>query len=117
MERIQAPRGTSDVLPEDAERRLRLLRLCEETLGRAGYGPIETPAFESTELFARGVGETTDIVEKEMFTFDDQGGRSLSLRPEGRSEEHTSELQSPCNLVCRLLLEKKKKKKHKEQID
>ena len=83
MERIQAPRGTSDVLPEDAERRLRLLRLCEETLGRAGYGPTETPAFEPTELFARGVGETTDIVEKEMFTFEDQGGRSLSLRPEG----------------------------------
>ena len=83
MERIQAPRGTSDVLPEDAERRLRLLRLCEETLGRAGYGPMETPAFEPTELFARGVGETTDIVEKEMFTFEDQGGRSLSLRPEG----------------------------------
>src|SRR5438270_7333957 len=83
MERIQAPRGTTDVLPEDAERRLRLLRLCEETLGRAGYGPTETPAFEPTELFARGVGETTDIVEKEMFTFEDQGGRSLSLRPEG----------------------------------
>src|SRR5438105_5224510 len=83
MERIQAPRGTSDVLPEDAERRLRLLRLCEETLGRAGYGPIDTPIFESTELFARGVGETTDIVEKEMFTFEDQGGRTVTLRPEG----------------------------------
>jgi histidyl-tRNA synthetase len=49
----------------------------------AGYGPIETPVFEPTELFERGVGETTDIVEKEMFTFEDQGGRSLSLRPEG----------------------------------
>ena len=47
------------------------------------YGPVETPIFESTELFERGVGETTDIVEKEMFTFEDQGGRSISLRPEG----------------------------------
>ncbi len=52
-------------------------------LRRAGYGRIETPAFEETELFARGVGEATDIVHKEMFTFDDQGGRELTLRPEG----------------------------------
>src|SRR5215212_10364185 len=50
---------------------------------RAGYDYVETPIFEATELFARGVGETTDIVQKEMFTFDDQGGRSLTLRPEG----------------------------------
>jgi histidyl-tRNA synthetase len=82
-DKIQAPRGTFDVLPDDGGARLRLLRLCEETLGRAGYGPVETPAFEATELFERGVGETTDVVEKEMFTFDDQGGRSLTLRPEG----------------------------------
>ena len=53
--------------------------LCEA----AGYGRIETPAFEDTELFARGVGEGTDVVNKEMFTFTDQGGRSLTLRPEG----------------------------------
>src|SRR5437588_10917899 len=83
MERIQAPGGTSDVLPEDGRRRLELLRTADELFGLAGYGPIETPIFESTELFARGVGETTDIVEKEMFTFEDQGGRSISLRPEG----------------------------------
>ena len=51
--------------------------------GRAGYGRIETPVFEDTELFERGVGEATDVVEKEMFTFEDRGGRSLSLRPEG----------------------------------
>ena len=49
----------------------------------AGYERIETPAFESTELFSRGVGESTDIVRKEMFTFEDAGGRSLTLRPEG----------------------------------
>jgi histidyl-tRNA synthetase len=82
-EKIQAPRGTFDVLPDDGRARLRLLGLSEETLGRAGYGPIETPIFEATELFERGVGETTDVVEKEMFTFEDQGGRSLTLRPEG----------------------------------
>jgi histidyl-tRNA synthetase len=52
-------------------------------LGGAGYGIVDTPIFEHTELFARGVGETTDIVQKEMFTFEDQGGRSLTLRPEG----------------------------------
>ena len=79
--KLQAPRGTLDVLPEEGERRLVLQRLADEVL--ADYGPIETPIFESTELFERGVGETTDIVEKEMFTFDDQGGRSVSLRPEG----------------------------------
>ena len=82
-EPIRAPRGTADVLPEDGRRRLELLRTADELFGLAGYGPIETPIFESTELFARGVGETTDIVEKEMFTFEDQGGRSITLRPEG----------------------------------
>jgi histidyl-tRNA synthetase len=79
-ERLQAPRGTFDVLGRE---RLVLRHACEDLLGRAGYGYVETPAFEATELFARGVGETTDIVQKEMFTFEDQGGRSLTLRPEG----------------------------------
>ena len=83
MEQLQAPRGTADVLPEDGRRRLDLLTSAADVLSRAGYGPVETPIFESTELFARGVGETTDIVEKEMFTFEDQGGRSVTLRPEG----------------------------------
>ncbi|MBA2580303.1 MAG: histidine--tRNA ligase, partial [Thermoleophilaceae bacterium] len=81
--KIQAPRGTLDVLPEDGARRRELVRLAEGIFGRAGYGYAETPIFESTELFARGVGDATDIVEKEMFTFEDQGGRSLTLRPEG----------------------------------
>jgi histidyl-tRNA synthetase len=80
--KLQAPRGTSDVLPADAERRLRLLASAEDLLGRAGYDPFETPVFEDTELFARGVGESTDIVQKEMFTFEDKAGRSLTLRPE-----------------------------------
>jgi histidyl-tRNA synthetase len=81
-ERIQRPRGTFDVLPEEAAARTWLERTAEATLGRAGYGRVETPVFEHTELFARGVGGSTDIVRKEMFTFEDQGGRSLTLRPE-----------------------------------
>ena len=80
--KLQAPRGTFDVLPEDGKRRAKLRALCEELFEPAGYGYVETPIFEATELFARGVGETTDIVQKEMFTFEDQGGRSLTLRPE-----------------------------------
>jgi histidyl-tRNA synthetase len=80
---IQAPKGTFDVLPADAERRQVLEQHARKLLGRAGYKRIETPAFEATELFSRGVGEATDIVQKEMYTFDDGGGRSLTLRPEG----------------------------------
>ncbi len=81
--KLQAPRGTFDVLPEDAERRDALRRRSDDLLGRAGYAPFETPVFEDTEVFARGVGQSTDIVQKEMFTFEDKGGRSLTLRPEG----------------------------------
>ncbi len=80
---LRAPRGTFDVLPGEGAPRRELGRIAEELLERAGYGYAETPAFESTELFARGVGEATDIVQKEMFSFEDQGGRPLTLRPEG----------------------------------
>lgn len=81
--KLQAPRGTYDVLPDDATRRELVEELARTILGRAGYRRIETPAFEATELFARGVGASTDIVQKEMYTFDDGGGRSITLRPEG----------------------------------
>jgi histidyl-tRNA synthetase len=80
---IQVPKGTFDVLPEDAARRETLEGHARRILGAAGYRRIETPTFEATELFARGVGEATDIVQKEMYSFDDGGGRSLTLRPEG----------------------------------
>jgi histidyl-tRNA synthetase len=80
---IQAPKGTFDILPEDAARRDELARRATAILGAAGYRRIETPTFEATELFARGVGEATDIVQKEMYSFDDGAGRSLTLRPEG----------------------------------
>jgi histidyl-tRNA synthetase len=80
---FQAPRGTFDVLPDESRRRARVCAAAASILERAGYGRIETPAFEDTELFARGVGQSTDIVQKEMFSFEDQGGRGLTLRPEG----------------------------------
>ena len=82
-QRPQAPRGTYDVLPEQAAARAGLESTARRILEPAGYGRIETPVFEATELFARGVGESTDIVQKEMYTFADAGERSLTLRPEG----------------------------------
>ncbi len=91
--KYQAPRGTFDVLPEQARGRRRLERAAAEVFGRAGYEPIATPVFEDTDLFERGVGRSTDIVRKEMFTFEDKGGRSLTLRPEGTAS------------VCRAYLE------------
>ncbi len=81
--RFQVPKGTFDVLPGDAAGRDLVERTARELFDRAGYARIETPTFEDTELFARGVGASTDIVRKEMFTFEDQGGRSITLRPEG----------------------------------
>jgi histidyl-tRNA synthetase len=79
----QAPKGTFDVLPADEAARAAVSSAARERLRAAGYARIETPIFEDTGLFERGVGESTDIVRKEMFTFDDQGGRSVTLRPEG----------------------------------
>ena len=81
--KLKAPRGTFDVLGQEASRRTALEARARALLEGAGYERIETPVFEATELFARGVGESTDIVRKEMFTLEDQGGRSLTLRPEG----------------------------------
>jgi histidyl-tRNA synthetase len=81
--KIKAPRGTFDVLGEQVPARLAIETRARAILGGAGYERIETPTFEATELFARGVGASTDIVSKEMFTFADAAGRSLTLRPEG----------------------------------
>ena len=81
--KLKAPRGTYDVLGEQAVARTALEARARSILEGAGYERIETPVFEATELFARGVGASTDIVTKEMFTFEDPGGRSLTLRPEG----------------------------------
>jgi histidyl-tRNA synthetase len=83
VSKLTAPRGTFDILPEQASVRVALEQLARELLEAAGYQRIETPAFETTELFVRGAGESSDIVQKEMYSFDDGGGRSLTLRPEG----------------------------------
>jgi histidyl-tRNA synthetase len=82
-EKIKAPRGTFDALPGSQSARQAIEDISREVLESAGYGRIETPAFEQTDLFSRGVGESTEVVQKQMFTFEDQGGRSLTLRPEG----------------------------------
>ncbi|MEA2182274.1 MAG: histidyl-tRNA synthetase, partial [Solirubrobacteraceae bacterium] len=82
-ERLQVPRGTYDVLPAVADARVALEATARRILEGAGYRRIETPTFEATDVFSRGVGASTDIVQKEMYTFDDGGGRSLTLRPEG----------------------------------
>ena len=79
----QAPKGTFDVLPADEAARAVVSAAARERLRAAAYARIETPIFEDTGLFERGVGESTDIVRKEMFTFEDQGRRSVTLRPEG----------------------------------
>jgi histidyl-tRNA synthetase len=78
---FQAPKGTYDVLPGSPFLAVRDGLLAPSTL--AGYAYVEAPVFEDTELFARGVGASTDVVTKEMYTFTDRGGRSLTLRPEG----------------------------------
>jgi histidyl-tRNA synthetase len=83
VSKLQAPRGTYDVLPELAEERARLEQTASKILSRAGYGRIETPTFEATQLFSRTVGEATDVVQKEMYTLQDGSGDSITLRPEG----------------------------------
>jgi histidyl-tRNA synthetase len=82
VNQISAPRGTQDILPPASAAWNRLETDCRDIAHRFGYGEIRTPMFEATELFVRGVGETTDIVEKEMYTFPDKAGRSMTLRPE-----------------------------------
>jgi histidyl-tRNA synthetase len=81
--RLMPPRGTRDILPSEARLRDRVVDTARAVFEAYGYGRIQTPTFEETEVFARGVGASTDIVRKEMYTFTDGGGRSLTLRPEG----------------------------------
>ena len=83
MARLQAPPGTLDAKAGTARRRAEVIHTGRELLESAGYEPIETPIFEATDVFSRTVGDSTDIVQKQMFSFEDQGGRSLTLRPEG----------------------------------
>ncbi|MCR6110278.1 histidine--tRNA ligase [Bacillus sp. A301a_S52] len=81
--KYKLPRGTQDILPEESRKWQYIEAKAHDLCQRYNYKEIRTPIFEQTDLFARGVGDTTDIVQKEMYTFDDRGGRSLTLRPEG----------------------------------
>ncbi len=90
---FQAPRGTTDILPDQQKGWLAVHSTAEETANRFGYERIDTPLFEDARLFVRGVGEVTDIVEKETYTFEDRGGDLVTLRPEGTAP------------VCRAYLE------------
>ncbi|EHR99845.1 histidine--tRNA ligase [Staphylococcus epidermidis] len=80
---IKMPRGTQDILPQDSAKWRYIENRLHTLMELYNYKEIRTPIFESTELFARGVGDSTDVVQKEMYTFKDKGGRSLTLRPEG----------------------------------
>ena len=82
MALINAPRGTRDILPGESWKWAYIVKTASQTMRDFGFSEIHLPIFEHTELFSRGVGETTDIVEKEMYTFNDRGGRSITLRPE-----------------------------------
>jgi histidyl-tRNA synthetase len=80
---IQIPRGTQDLLPSQTEIWQYIEKTARDICHRYQYKEIRTPIFEHTELFLRGVGDTTDIVQKEMYSFQDRGERNLTLRPEG----------------------------------
>ncbi len=75
--------GTADIFPEESARYRKIEETGAEIFGRYGYGELRTPTFEYTEVFQRGLGDDTEVVQKEMYTFEDRGGRSLTLRPEG----------------------------------
>ena len=82
MESIKAPRGTRDILGDESWKWAYVLKVCRDVADQFGYREVHLPLFEHTELFCRGIGDTTDVVEKEMYTFEDRGGRSITLRPE-----------------------------------
>ena len=79
---MQALRGTQDILPDNIYKWNHVESVIKELCALYGYSEIRTPMFEDTKLFLRGIGDTTDVVAKEMYTFEDRGGRSITLRPE-----------------------------------
>ena len=94
----KAIKGTKDVLPKDVHKNQYIEATALDIASKFGYKEIRTPVFEHTELFQRGVGDTTDVVKKEMYTFDDKGGRSITLRPEGTAGAVRSYLENGlCN--------------------
>ncbi len=90
----RAPKGTEDLLPQDSYKWQYLEKNFKEICDNFGYKEIRVPTFEHTELFERGVGDTTDVVEKQMYTFNDKGGRSVTLRPEGTASVARSYLEN-----------------------
>ncbi len=94
MQTLQSVPGMNDILPADAARWHAMEEAFRGTCERYGFGEVRTPMCEYTELFVRGVGEATDIVEKEMYTFEDRGGRQLTLRPEGTASAVRAYLNS-----------------------
>ena len=86
---FQAPRGTGDILPDEQAYRRLFQDKAEAVAATFGYERIDTPTFEDAGLFVRGVGEVTDIVEKETYTFEDRGGDRITLRPEGTAAVHS----------------------------
>lgn len=90
----QAPKGTEDLLPQESYRWQYLEKNFKQVCDNFGYSEIRIPTFEHTELFERGVGDTTDVVQKQMYTFLDKGGRSVTLRPEGTASVARSFIQN-----------------------
>ena len=83
MAKFAPPPGTSDIFPEEAPKWRNIERTAQKVFSSYNFGELRTPIFEYTEIFHRGLGEETEVVRKEMYTFEDRGGRSLTLRPEG----------------------------------
>ena len=94
--RIQAIRGVKDIMPDEIEKWRWVENKANQVFNRYGFNEIRLPIFEKTKLFSRGIGETTDIVEKEMYTFEDRGGEKVTLRPEGTA----SVVRALLNIKC-----------------
>ncbi|MBA7653311.1 Histidine--tRNA ligase [subsurface metagenome] len=100
---IKVPKGTQDILPDDAYKWYYIENKIREILNKYGYKEIRTPIFEYTDLFVRGIGESTDIVTKEMFTFPDRKGRSLTLRPEGTAPVVRAYLENGMDRISKVI--------------
>lgn len=100
---IKVPKGTQDILPEDISKWYYIEDMIKEILSKYGYKEIRTPFFEYTDLFVRGIGESTDIVTKEMFTFLDRKGRSLTLRPEGTAPVIRAYLENRMDRISKVM--------------
>ena len=100
---IKVPKGTQDILPEDISKWYYVEDVIKEILNKYGYKEIRTPFFEYTDLFVRGIGESTDIVTKEMFTFPDRKGRSLTLRPEGTAPVVRAYLENRMDRISKVI--------------